>query len=126
MNALTFKAIPTFRILDYEKAKAFYVEFLGFNVDWEHRFGKNAPVYMQVSKNSLILHLSENERFQTGMIVFVETTGLEKFHDELSEKSDGILVPDISITGWNTRQMEIEDPFGNLLRFNENYTQSTL
>lgn len=119
---MTFKAVPTFRILDYEKAKAFYVEFLGFTVDWEHRFGENAPIYMQVSRNSLVLHLSENERFQTGMIVFVETTELEKFHDELSEKSDGILIPDISITSWHTRQMEIEDPFGNLLRFNENHT----
>lgn len=125
MNTLTFKAIPTFRILDYEQAKAFYIEFLGFKVDWEHRFGENAPVYMQVSRNSLVLHLSENERFQTGMIVFVETTGLEEFHHQLSEKANGSLIPDILKTNWNTKQMEIEDPFGNLLRFNENYKQST-
>ena len=123
MDAITFKAIPTFRILDYEKAKEFYVEFLGFNVDWEHRFGENAPIYMQVSKSDLVLHLSENERFKSGMIVFVETTGIENFHDELSKKTGGNLIPDISITGWNTRQMEIADPFGNLLRFNESSRQ---
>ena len=124
MNAITFKAIPTFRILDYEKAKEFYVGFLGFKVDWEHRFGENEPVYMQVSKNGLVLHLSENERFKTGAIVFVETMGIETFHDEISKKTGGILIPDISITSWNTRQIEIEDPSGNLLRFNENSTRS--
>lgn len=124
MDAVTFRAIPTFRILDYKKAKEFYVEFLGFKIDWEHRFGENETVYMQVSKNGLILHFSENKRFQTGMIVFVETTGIENFHDELSKKSNGILTPDVSVTNWNTKQMEIEDPFGNLLRFNENTMQS--
>lgn len=123
MDAITFKAIPTLRILDYKKAKEFYVESLQFTIDWEHRFGEDAPVYMQVSKNGLVLHLSENERFQTGMTVFVETTGIENFHKELSDKSKGITIPGISITNWNTKQMEITDPFGNLLRFNENPTQ---
>lgn len=125
MDAITFRAIPTFRILDYKKAKEFYIEFLGFKIDWEHRFGENEPVYMQVSKNGLVLHLSENKRFKTGIIIFVETMGIENFHNELSEKSNSILIPDISVTNWNTKQMELEDPFGNLLRFNEISTQST-
>ena len=123
MDTVTFKAIPTLRILDYKKAEEFYVGFLGLKIDWEHRFGENEPVYMQVSKNGLVLHLSENKRFKTGMIIFVKTIGIDNFHDELSKKSNSRLIPDISITGWNTKQMEIEDPFGNLLRFNESFTR---
>lgn len=116
---MKFKGIPIFRILDFEKAKEFYIEFLGFKMDWEHRFGQDEPVYMQVSKNDLILHLSENKRFQTGIIIFVETKGIEKFHFELLNKSSSYRVPDVAKTNWNTKQMELADPFGNLLRFNE-------
>ena len=116
---MTFKGIPILRILDFEKAKEFYVEFLGFKIDWEHRFGQGEPVYMQISKNDLILHLSENKRFQTGIIIFVEAKGVEEFHFELLSKNTSHLVPDLSKTNWQTKQMELEDPFGNLLRFNE-------
>jgi 8-oxo-dGTP pyrophosphatase MutT (NUDIX family) len=36
------KTTPILRIFDEAKAKEFYVEFLGFTVDWEHHFGKRA------------------------------------------------------------------------------------
>lgn len=39
-------AIPVLRIYDIAKAKEFYVDFLGFAIDWEHRFDDNAPLYM--------------------------------------------------------------------------------
>ena len=35
-------AIPILRIFSVDKAKEFYVGFLGFSVDWEHRFGDNS------------------------------------------------------------------------------------
>ncbi len=31
-------AIPIFRIFSVEKAREFYLDFLGFTLDWEHRF----------------------------------------------------------------------------------------
>jgi catechol 2,3-dioxygenase-like lactoylglutathione lyase family enzyme len=38
------KTTPILRIFDEAKAREFYVDFLGFKVDWEHRFepGKRA------------------------------------------------------------------------------------
>ncbi len=118
MEDYQFKGVPTFRITDYKKAIEFYVEFLGFNIDWEHKFGDTEPIYMQISKNGLILHLSENKRFKTGVIIFIETKGIDLFHKSLLDTNKK-LIPDIAITNWNTKQLEIEDPFGNLLRFNE-------
>ena len=41
---------PLIRIFDENKAKEFYVEFLGFNIDFEHRDSDDTPRYMQVSK----------------------------------------------------------------------------
>lgn len=119
MDTFEFKAIPTFRILDYQTAINFYVDFLGFKIDWEHRFEPTDPVYMQISKNGLILHLSENKRFTTNVIIFVDTKNITEFHKELQERNPTTKIQDILRTNWQTLQLEIEDPFGNLLRFNE-------
>lgn len=118
MSEIILKGIPTFRILDYNKAREFYIERLGFKVDWEHRFGPKEPVYMQISRNGLTIHLSENKRFQTGVIVFVDCQNLNKFYLDLNSKND-FEFSEPGKTSWQTIQMEIEDPFGNLLRFNE-------
>ncbi len=119
MSNYKLKGVPTFRITNYKKAIEFYIDLLGFSIDWEHRFGKTEPVYMQISKNGLVLHLSENKRYKTGVIIFVETKGIEKFHDSILNRKSKNQIPDILTTNWKTKQMEIEDPFGNLLRFNE-------
>lgn len=119
MSKLVLKGIPTFRILNYKKAMDFYINGLGFNIDWEHRFNPSEPVYMQISRNGLTLHLSENKRFETGIIVFVECKNLAELYTELRDKKPEIGISKPEKTNWQTIQMEIEDPFGNLLRFNE-------
>ena len=77
---------------------------------------------MQVSYNGLILHLSEFKKFDTNAIVFVETFNIQAFHAEFKERNLESNIQDIKRTPWKTMQLEIEDPFGNLLRFNENVT----
>lgn len=54
------KTTPILRIFDEAKAREFYVVFLGFKVDWEHRFEEGLPLYMQISKDGCIIHLSEH------------------------------------------------------------------
>ena len=39
---------PILRIFDEAKAREFYVEFLGFTVDWEHRFEPDLPLHASV------------------------------------------------------------------------------
>jgi catechol 2,3-dioxygenase-like lactoylglutathione lyase family enzyme len=39
------RTTPILRIFDEAKAKEFYVDFLGFKVDWEHRFEETLPLY---------------------------------------------------------------------------------
>jgi catechol 2,3-dioxygenase-like lactoylglutathione lyase family enzyme len=41
---------PIFRIFDIEKAYSFYIGYLGFRLDWEHRFEDNMPVYLQFAE----------------------------------------------------------------------------
>ncbi|MBA53924.1 MAG: bleomycin resistance family protein [Pseudomonadales bacterium] len=57
---MEFQTIPIIRIFDEERAREFYLGFLGMTVDWEHRFDPEAPIYMQVSKGNMVFHLSEH------------------------------------------------------------------
>jgi uncharacterized glyoxalase superfamily protein PhnB len=112
--------IPILRIFSVEKAKEFYCGFLGFKVDWEHTFESNTPVYMQISRGSLRLHLSEHHGDGSpGVHVFVEMIGVEDFHRELSAKGYRYLRPGIQDEFYGARSMNVIDPFGNRIGFNE-------
>src|SRR5918998_6519945 len=88
------QVVPLLRIFDVAKAKDFYVGFLGFAVDWEHRFDERAPLYMQVSRGGLTLHLTEHHGdCCPGSKVFVWMTGLEAFHREVHAKDYRYLKP---------------------------------
>lgn len=119
MSEVKLSGVPILRVLSAAGAKEFYCETLGFSLDWEHYYAEGAPVYMQVSRDGLILHLSENQRFQTGNIAYVATSGIESLHAQLARATQAWTPPAITSTPWNSKQLEIEDPFQNLLRFNE-------
>ena len=52
--------MPIFRISDYQQAVTFYIDWLGFRIDWEDR-PANGLLYMQVSRGSIVLHLAAHE-----------------------------------------------------------------
>jgi uncharacterized glyoxalase superfamily protein PhnB len=112
--------IPILRIFHVEKAKEFYIGFLGFQVDWEHRFDDNAPLYMQVSRAGCVLHLSEHHGDSCpGSTIFLRVRGLDEYHGEITAKGYGFMRPGIERTFHNSRCMTVIDPFGNRIRFDE-------
>jgi hypothetical protein len=119
--ATTFeRVIPVLRIFSVEKAKEFYLEFLGFTVDWEHRFAADFPLYMEVSRGGMALHLSEHHGDGCpGALVFVLMTGLDDFHREITAKNYRYFKPEIEDAPWNARVMTVTDPFANRIRFSE-------
>jgi len=120
MSLKVAQTIPILRIFSVEKAKEFYVGFLGFTVDWEHRFDERAPVYMQVSRAGCTLHLSEHHGdCCPGSTVFVRVAGLDEFHQEITAKGYGYLRPGVERTFHGSKCMEVIDPFGNRIRFDE-------
>ncbi|MBA1377702.1 glyoxalase superfamily protein [Pseudomonas brassicacearum] len=112
------KITPILRIFDEAKALAFYVDFLGFTVDWQHRFGDNFPVYLQVSRGDCVLHLSEHHGDCTpGSALRIETDELEAFQQQLLAKQYRYAHPQIQAMPWGSQDMAISDPFGNRLVF---------
>jgi catechol 2,3-dioxygenase-like lactoylglutathione lyase family enzyme len=105
-------------MFDVPKAKEFYVDFLGFTVDWEHTFGPGLPLYMQVSRDGCVLHLSEHFGDATpGSAMRIETSDVDAFHAELTAKQYKHARPGIETMPWGTRDMSVKDPFGNRLTF---------
>ena len=79
------RIIPTLRSFDEAKAKEFYVGFLEFKVDWEHHFEDNTPLYMQISKDGCVIHLSEHHGDGSpGTQLRIDTDELESFQNTCS------------------------------------------
>lgn len=112
--------IPIFRIFDIEKAQSFYMDYLGFRMDWEHRFSENMPVYLQISFNDTILHLSEHHGDSTpGSAIRIKMNDLVKYHSSLSTKEYPYANPALEKTPWNTMEVTVIDPFSNKIIFYE-------
>ncbi len=109
---------PVLRIFEETKAKAFYCDFLGFQVDWEHRFQEGFPIYIQVSRDDCVLHLSEHHGDGSpGVALRIPADDIDAFHAELTAKDYKYARPGIDETPWETRDMTVIDPFGNRLTF---------
>jgi catechol 2,3-dioxygenase-like lactoylglutathione lyase family enzyme len=109
--------VPILRLFDETSTRAFYVDFLGFAVDWEHRFAADLPLYMQVSRGGCVLHLSEHHGDATpGSAVRITTADLDELQAELAAKQYKHARPGIVEQPWG-RDMAIADPAGNRLIF---------
>jgi catechol 2,3-dioxygenase-like lactoylglutathione lyase family enzyme len=108
-------AIPILRIFSVEKAKEFYLDFLGFRIDWEHRFGDDFPLYTQISRPGILHHGDASP----GSTVFIWMRGIADYHRELLARQYRYNRPGLEDAPWDAWAMEVSDPFGNRLRFSE-------
>lgn len=114
------RTAPVFRIFSVEKAREFYLDYLGFKVDWEHRFEPTAPAHMQVSRGDLALHLSEHHGSGSpGAIAYVYMTGVRELHHELTAKNYRYLRPGLLEQEWGMTELTVTDPFYNKITFGE-------
>lgn len=113
--------IPILRIFDEAKAREFYESFLGFTVDWEHRFGDDFPLYLQISKGECVIHLSEHHGDACpGAALRIETPGLNDYCDGMRRKNYKFAKPGMpEIQPWGFKEITIGDPFGNRITFCE-------
>ena len=114
------RTVPIFRIFSLEKAREFYVGFLGCKIDWEHSFTPDGPVYMQVSRGDLVVHLSEHHGDGTpGSIFYVYTSGVKELHRELNDKNYRHNHPGLQEQDWGMTEVSVVDPFNNRITFGE-------
>ncbi|MFI4848234.1 MAG: glyoxalase superfamily protein [Gimesia chilikensis] len=113
-------SIPLLRMFDEAQAKAYYIDYLGFEVDWESRFSPTAPLYLQIHLGEATLHLNGHAQADAPITeVNIPVLGLQNFCDYLISKQAEYPKPipvDPRYQGRNT-DLNLYDPFGNLLVF---------
>lgn len=111
-------AVPILRMFDVEATIGFYCDYLGFTKDWEHRFEPGFPLYVQVSRSEMTLHLSEHYGDGSpNTALWIPVDDVVAFQAELIAKEHGYSRPGIEDHGPGGPTMTITDPSGNLLRF---------
>ena len=120
MTLTYIRTIPLLRSFDEGTAKAFYVGFLGFGIDWEHRFEPHLPLFMQVSRDGIVFHVTEHHGDGSpGIHVTIEVKGLKAFHAEITAKDYGSMRPGLEKPEWGGTDMTVIDPAGNRITFRE-------
>jgi hypothetical protein len=117
MSISVREVVPILRMFDVEATKRFYVDYLGCFLDWQDGEG-DRPVYLQVSRGELVLHLSSNHDDGTpGGAVLIEMRGVDELHSELRRKGYPFLNPGIEMAPGGGREMQLIDPASNRLGF---------
>jgi uncharacterized glyoxalase superfamily protein PhnB len=113
------RTVPILHIEGYEEAKAYYVDWLGFRIDWEFRFEPSYPVYMQVSRDGLVLHLSQHEGDNpAGVMCHADVDDLDALVTEWKARRPDF-TQEVQMTPWNAKHISLKDPFGNTLGINQ-------
>jgi catechol 2,3-dioxygenase-like lactoylglutathione lyase family enzyme len=120
MTLTHLRTVPILRSYDEAKAREFYVDWLGFSVDWEHRFDPNTPLYMQVSRDGIAFHISEHHGDGSpGSRVRVEIRGVREFYAELIARKYKNNPPGLERPDWGGIEFTVIDPVNNRITFSE-------
>lgn len=110
-------AIPILRMLDVERTLAFYVGFLGFTVVWEHRYSDHAPLYLEIERDGVRLHLSEHHGDATpGSAAIIEIADAAALQRDLIARDYPYARPGLESQDWGLT-VTVGDPAGNRLEF---------
>lgn len=112
-------AIPVLHVSSAAKAEEFYCQRLGFEQRFAYRFDDNQPdpCYMGLTRDDVRLHVSSfSGDGVAGGVVFLIVEDVDALHLEL--KAKGVPI-DMEPTdqSWGNREMYVQDPDGNSIRF---------
>jgi catechol 2,3-dioxygenase-like lactoylglutathione lyase family enzyme len=109
------QVIPALRITDYTVSKAFYVDKLHFQIEWEHRFEPHFPVFMEISRDGITIDLTEHTGdCQVGGLIHIYVPDVDAWCAEL--RASGVPVDEPNERIPRLRMMTVTDPDGNQLR----------
>jgi uncharacterized glyoxalase superfamily protein PhnB len=114
---MTQTVTPQFRITDAKRSIRFYVDGLGFTIDWEHRFEPNFPVFMQLTRAGQTIFLTEHAGdCKPGGAAYFVVPDVDACYREFTANGIVKAAPPQD-QPWGPREMIITDPDENRLRF---------
>lgn len=114
---MTQTVIPQLRIISAEKSLPFYVQGLGFAIDWQHQFEPGFPLFFQLTRDRQTIFLTEHTGdCQIGGAVYFHVPDVDACYRSFT--ANGVSVPQPpEDMPWEMREMVVTDPDGNRLRF---------
>jgi catechol 2,3-dioxygenase-like lactoylglutathione lyase family enzyme len=110
VGAVAFEGVsPIFTVKDIRASLAYYVNVLGFKLDWG---GETA--FASISRGNCHIMLCEGDQGHAGAWVWVGVGDTEILHDEYRAKGARIRHRPTNYE-W-AYEMQVEDPDGNILR----------
>ncbi|MGC9270256.1 glyoxalase superfamily protein [Acidiphilium sp.] len=115
-NAVTTQRVfPTLRMTDEARSRHFYLEGLGFTIDWEHRFSPDHPLFMQIAKAGLAIRLSAHEGdAKPGGVAHLDVDDVDRWYDHALAHGINTDRPPMD-QPWGVRDVRFRDPDGNQL-----------
>lgn len=106
------RCIPILASLDIAESRAFYVERLGFAVNYED------AGYLIVKRDDMELHFwkTDDRRFPENTSCYIRGGQVTALHAEYAARGVPRLSP-FEVRPWNMKEFYIHDPHGNLLKF---------
>lgn len=112
--------VPILRAFDEAKTREFYVDFLGFEILFEHRFDHVAPLYLGVRRGDCVLHLSEHHGDACpGSAIRIAVPDVAALCEELNARAYPYARPGYADQPWGFRELVVVDGAGNRLVFCE-------
>jgi catechol 2,3-dioxygenase-like lactoylglutathione lyase family enzyme len=113
---------PILRSFDERRTKRFYVDFLGFEVEFEHRFEPDMPLYLGIRKGDCRLHLSEHYGDAApGARVRIPVDDIHAYAKSLSDmKFENARPGTPQLMDWGAWELTVHDPSSNRLTFYKN------
>lgn len=114
---MTQTVIPVLRITDAAASFQFYVQGLGFTVDWEYRHEPGFPVFARLTRRGQSICLTEHaDDCQVGGAVHFVVPDVDECHRSFQATGLVRSGPPHD-TAWQTRDLLVVDPDGNRLTF---------
>jgi catechol 2,3-dioxygenase-like lactoylglutathione lyase family enzyme len=114
---LSQNVFPQLRMTDWDRSRKFYIDGLGFTIDWEHRFEPHLPVFAQLTRDGLSLFLSgHRDDCQVGGAAYFFVPDVDAWYQDFTVRGVRPEAPPQD-TDYHVREMTVTDPDGNRLRF---------
>lgn len=109
-------ATPILRVTDIRASLAYYVDTLGFGIDWQAEDG-----FAGVRRGRAALMLGTGDQGRVGAWCYIGVDDVDLWHAELQRKGVPVRHPPTNYP-WGARELQLEDPDGNVLRFGSDAT----
>ena len=120
MKPTVTTVVPVLSVGSYGETVSHYIEWLGFNIDWEYR-EKQLPFVISITSDGFSFMLAESETSNVSWTT-IYVSDLEAMSEELdSRRSNSVkvqLYPPLNIA-----QVHVKDLWNNLLVFEQSPNQ---